>query len=245
MPDSAVVATAPHPPGRRTLTFLTVPIIGLVILNAVGDALAPTLVDSHPLLLIAMNSRNRNLLLVTNQLDAWSYYLVATLRLAVSDPLFFLIGYWYGDRAMDWMEQRTRTLGKTLRQWEKGFSKAAYPLVFIAPNNPICLFAGASGMSVPGFFITNLTGTLARLYALRWLGDAFDAPIDDVLTFIGDHRTPFLVGTIGLAVFFAVTELRSGRPALDVLEAVAEEQEHDAEAADEPEGKPAAPVEPE
>jgi membrane protein DedA with SNARE-associated domain len=227
MPDSAVVATAPHPPGRRTLTLLTVPIVGLVILNNVGDALAPTLVDHHPLLLIAMNSRNRNLLLVTNHLDAWSYYLVATLRLGISDPLFFLIGYWYGDRAMDWMEQRTRTVGRTLRQWEGWFAKAAYPLVFLAPNNPICLFAGAAGMSVPGFFVANLTGTLARLYAIRWLGKAFTAPIDHVLKFIADYRTPLLVGTIALAVVFVLAELRGGGPALEALEEAADEPEVD------------------
>ena len=48
-----------------------------------------------------MNARNRNLILVTNQLDAVSYYVVGTLRLLLSDPLFFLIGYWYGDTALD------------------------------------------------------------------------------------------------------------------------------------------------
>jgi membrane protein DedA with SNARE-associated domain len=224
MPDSAVVATARHRPGRRTLTFLTVPIVGLVILNNVGDALATTLVNDHPLWVIAMNSRNRNLLLVTNQLDAWSYYAVATLRLAISDPLFFLIGYWYGDQAMDWMERRTRTLGKTLRQWEGWFSHAAYPLVFLAPNNPICLFAGASGMSVPGFFVANLSGTLARLYAIRWLGDAFNAPIDDVLHFIADHRLPLLIASVGLALVFGLAEWRSGGPALEALEEAVDEE---------------------
>jgi membrane protein DedA with SNARE-associated domain len=230
MPDSAVVATARHRPGRRTLTLLTVPIVGLVILNNVGDALATTLVNDHPLWVIAMNARNRNLLLVTNQLDAFSYYTVATLRLAVSDPLFFLIGYWYGDQAMDWMERRTRTLGKTLRRWEQSFGKAAYPLVFLAPNNPICLFAGASGMSVPGFFVANLTGTLARLYAIRWLGDAFNAPIDDVLHFIADHRLPLLIASVGLALVFGLAEWRSGGPALDALESAAEEDAAEEEA---------------
>ena len=120
------------------------------MISNVGDALAPKLVDEHPLLLIAMNARNRNLILVTNQLDAVSYYVVATLRLLLSDPLFFLIGYWYGDTALTWMEQRTKTYGTMLRQWERWFGKAAYPLVFIAPNNVICLFAGAAGMSVAG-----------------------------------------------------------------------------------------------
>jgi membrane protein DedA with SNARE-associated domain len=227
MPDSASVGTDEPRRGRRTLTLLTVPIIALVILNTVGDALAVRLVNHHPLLLIAMNARNRNLVLVTNHLDWVSYYVVGTLRLLVSDPLFFLIGYWYGDRAMEWMETRTRTFGKTLRQWEGWYSKAAYPLVFLAPNNPICLFAGASGMSVPGFFAVNLSGTIARLYAIRWLGEAFDRPIQSVLDFISRYQTPLLIGTVALAVVYGVAELRTGRTGLHELEEMIDEEEVD------------------
>jgi membrane protein DedA with SNARE-associated domain len=230
MSDSAAVATTPEQrPGRRTLTFLTVPIIALVILNTVGDALAVRLVNHHPLLLIAMNARNRNLVLVTNHLGWVGYYTVGTLRLLVSDPLFFLIGYWYGDQAMRWMETRTRTFGKTLRQWEGWYAKAAYPLVFVAPNNPICLFAGASGMSVPGFFAANLSGTIARLYAIRWLGEAFDRPIQSLLDFISRYQTPLLVGTIALALVYGVAELRSGRRGLQDLEEMIDEEGQDAD----------------
>ena len=92
------------------------------------------------------------------------------------------------------MEQRTKTYGSMLRQWERWFHKAAYPLVFIAPNNVICLFAGAAGMSVPAFFITNVTGTIARLYLIRRLGEAFERPIDEILDFIARYRLPLLVG---------------------------------------------------
>src|SRR5687768_4487107 len=179
MPDSPTVATeepehrfAPSrrpPPGRHTLKLLAVPIVGLIILSNVGNALAPDLVNSHPLQLIAMNASNRNLILVTNQLDALSYYVVGSLRLLVADPLFFLIGYWYGDTALTWMERRTKTFGQTLRQWESWFGKAAYPIVFVAPNQYICLFAGAAGMSTIGFFATNISGTLVRLYLIRRL----------------------------------------------------------------------------
>ena len=33
-------------------------------------------------------------------------------RLLISDPLFFLLGYWYGDAAVKWMERRTKTGNK-------------------------------------------------------------------------------------------------------------------------------------
>jgi len=228
MPDSAVVGTESTgertPPGRHTLKLLVVPIVVLIVISNVGDALAPKLVESNPLLLIAMNARNRNLILVTNQLDAASYYVVATLRLLLSDPLFFLIGYWYGDTALTWMESRTKTYGSMLRQWERGFQRAAYPLVFIAPNNVICLFAGAAGMSVPAFFITNITGTIARLYLIRWLGEAFERPIDDVLDFIARYRVPLLVVSISFFAVMMVRELRQSGEDIEALEEAIEDE---------------------
>jgi len=228
MPDSPTVATEEpehgfevgnrRPPGKHTLKLLTAPIVGLIILSNVGDALAPQLVNSHPLQLIAMNARNRNLILVTNHLDAVSYYVVGTLRLLLSDPLFFLIGYWYGDAALDWMERRTKTYGQVLRQWERWFGSAAYPLVFIAPNNFICLFAGAAGMSVTGFFIANISGTIVRLYLIRRLGEAFEAPIDDVLDFIGRYRVPLLIVSVVVFAVVMVNELRQTKEEVGAIE---------------------------
>jgi membrane protein DedA with SNARE-associated domain len=214
-----------RPPGRHALKILVAPIIVLIVISNVGDALAPKLALDNPLLLIAMNARNRNLILVTNQLDALSYYGVATIRLLLSDPLFFLIGYWYGDTALTWMEQRTKTYGSMLRQWERWFGKAAYPLVFIAPNNVVCLFAGAAGMSVAAFLALNITGTIARLYLIRWLGEAFERPIDEVLDFIARYRAPLLVVSITFFTIMMVRELRQGREDMEALEDAVEEEE--------------------
>jgi membrane protein DedA with SNARE-associated domain len=236
MPDSSVVAADQHSerarplPSRTKLTLVAIPIIGLIVLSNVGDALAPELVNSHPLQLLAMNARNRNLILVTNQLDAASYYIVGTLRLLLADPLFFLLGHWYGDSAIKWMEQRTKTFGSQLRSLEGWFGKAAYPIVFIAPNQYICLFAGAAGMSVAGFFAANITGTIVRLYLIRRLGEAFEAPIDDVLGFIQDYRTPLLVLSVVIFAVVMVNELRRETTGLEELEDLAEADDDDATA---------------
>src|SRR5688572_4159952 len=170
--DETVTGPVRRRPSRRALTLVSVPLIFLVIISYVGDAMAPSLVDRHPAWLIALNARTRNLALVTNDLDPWSYYGIGFVRLVVSDPLFFLLGYWYGDAAVEWMERRTRTWGQMLRQIEKWFGKAAYPLVFIAPNNYICLFAGAAGMSIRAFVVLNVTGSLFRLWLVRLFGKA-------------------------------------------------------------------------
>ena len=65
-------------------------------------------------------------------------------------------------------------------------------------------------MSVPGFFITNVTGTIARLYLIRRLGEAFERPIDDVLDFIARYRAPLLVVSITVFAVMMVRELRQG-----------------------------------
>jgi hypothetical protein len=98
-------------PSRRAITLVSIPLICLVIMSYVGDALAPTLIDTHPVLLMALNSRTRNLVLVTNEVDALTFYSVGLIRLLVSDPLFFLLGMWYGDAAVQWMERGSRTFG--------------------------------------------------------------------------------------------------------------------------------------
>ncbi|MFL6206959.1 MAG: DedA family protein [Acidimicrobiales bacterium] len=213
-----------RPPGRHTLKLLVAPIVVLIVISNVGDALAPKLVEDNPLLLIAMNARNRNLILVTNQVDALAYYLVGSIRLLLSDPLFFLIGYWYGDTAIRWMESRTKSFGTMLREWERWFSKAAYPLVFIAPNNVVCLLAGGAGMSLSTFFVLNVTGTFARLYLIRILGDAFERPIDDVLDFIARYRGPLLVVSITFFAIVMVRELRQSKEDIDALEEAIDEE---------------------
>ena len=204
-------------PSRRTVTLIVTPIIILVICGWIGDASAAYLVDHHPVWLIALNARNRNLLLVTNYVDAAPYYIVGTLRLVLSDPLFYLLGYIYGDNAVRWMEGKAPTYGKLMRQAERFFSIAAYPLVFLAPNNFICLFAGASGMSIPVFFILNITGTIVRLYVLRVTGDIFDEPIQAVVEFIRDYRIPLIILSIAVVVFSIWNERRQGGTEIDAL----------------------------
>lgn len=211
MPDSRAVASDQRSrPNRRRLTLLIAPIIGLIIASNIGDALATTLATTHPLTLIFLNSRNRNLVLATNQLDALSFYGVATLRLLLSDPLFFLLGAWYGETAVRWMEKRTRSVGGTMRQIEGWFGHGGLILVFIAPNNIVCLLAGAAGMRVSRFIAANVAGTLVRLYLIRRVGETFDAPIQDLLGFLRDYRIPLLIVSIVLVAASSLWEFHRG-----------------------------------
>jgi membrane protein DedA with SNARE-associated domain len=198
-------------PSRRTLALLVTPIVVLVVMSNVGDLLTTTWAQDHPLALIALNARNRILVLTTNQLDTVPYYFVGTLRLLLSDPLFYLLGMLYGDNALAWMERKAPTYGDLLRRVEKFFGKAAYPLVFIAPNNYICLFAGAAGMPVAAFLLLNITGTVARLYLIRVVGATFDEPIQNVLDFFARYRLQLLILSIVLVGLSVWSERRKGK----------------------------------
>ena len=236
-PVPVVTTTARTPPGPRTLRWLIVPVILLVIASNVANVMWVTLHDTHPLLLIALSSINRYLILVSDQLDPLSYYGVGALRLLVSDPLFFLLGYWYGDRALEWMDARAPSYGPMLRRFQGLFGKAAWPLVLIAPNNFICLFAGAAGMRVSVFITVNVVGTLGRLYLIRVLGETFEKPIDGFQDFVGEYRWIVLGLSFALVAWSLRNEF-SGTGEIDQLRSL-EDELLDEQAAD-----PAAPVRP-
>ncbi len=200
----------PGPPNNLARNLVIGPLILMVIAGYIGDTVLFAYHDEHPLVFIALNARNRNLVLASPYLDPVSYYVTGLVRLLLSDPLFFLLGIWYGDAAVRWMERKSPTYGGFLRSAEGWFSKAAYPLIALAPNNFICLFAGAAGISVPVFLVLNISGTLARLWLLRLFGDVFSKPLHSVSGFITSHRIPVLVVSILVVGLTIWSERRRG-----------------------------------
>lgn len=206
-------------PSRRAVTVVGTLIGILVVANLVGSALMTTLARDHPAVLLSLNSTNRVLGVTTNQLDATSYYGIGAARLLVADPLFFILGMWYGDAAIRWVERKWSSQGEVLRMLERGFDKAAYPLVFLAPNNIICLLAGASAMPLAAFVAVNVAGTLTRLFLIRQAGEALESPLDGLLDFFDRYRWPLLALSV---VLVAASYLNDRRQGTDELHAIAE-----------------------
>ncbi len=191
----------------------------------VGDLLLSQIVDRNPLLLIALNPRNRNLILATNELDALPYYLVGFVRLIASDPVNYLLGFWFGDRAIAWTEKRSRTYGPLIRDGEHWFRRLSLPLIFAAPNNIICALAGATGVSLRMFAVLNVAGTVARLVAIRQLGSTLESPISSVVDFIGEYRTPILIVSVIGVAWTVFGEFRGDNSELAALRKLEEEAE--------------------
>ncbi len=178
--------------------------------SILGDLVWASLLDSRPELIIALNPRNRYLTLVAPVLGPVAYYGIGFVRLIIGDPASFFLGYWYGDKALDWVRRRSRTYGPIVDDGVALFGRLAYPIVFFAPNSYICVIAGASGMRPLVFVALNVAGTIVRLVAIRAFGLAFGSQIGSITDFVGEYRIPILAVSavvVGITLF---REFRGG-----------------------------------
>ncbi len=185
-------------PSRRKLVLLISGITVVIAAGTIATAFTPTLATRHPLLLITLDARNR-MLILARRVDLVPFVVVGTLRRMASDPLYWLLGYWYGDRAIRWLEKNGG--GGQLVVWaEKYFAKAAYPMVFLFPGAVVCALAGATGMPFVAFLAVNLAGTITAVVAVRLSSGLLAAPVDAILDFFNDHLVVTTAVTIGLVV---------------------------------------------
>lgn len=207
-------------PSRHKVQLLIGTIVVLLVAGTVATALTPRLATRNPLLLILLDARNRNLVLA-RRVDVVPFVVVGTLRRVLSDPLFWLLGLWYGDKAIRWLDEKAGG-GALVRLTEKVFAKAAYPMVFLFPGAVVCALAGATGMPFPAFIAVNLAGTVTAVVALRLAGDVLSSPVDSLLGFFERNMVPSMVVTISLAVLSLVLNWAQGRmeiPSVEELEA--------------------------
>lgn len=195
----------------------------------VGDLIASLIFDSQPELLLAMNPRLRYLVNAANEVAPIPYALIGFARLVASDPLYYLLGYWYGDRAIAWTARRSRTYGPLIEDGQRLFLKAAYPIVFIAPNSIVSALAATSGMAPRVFFSLNISGTVVRLVAVWYIGGLIENQVDWVQSWIGGNRI-WLLGLSAIAVAWTLFgEFRGNDSELANLRSIAEDDESGAD----------------
>lgn len=214
---------AGQPPPRPYITAAIVISLISMVAGWIGDAIWIRLIDDHPLLLMTLNPRNRILALVSKDIDPMLYYPIGFARLVFSDPVNYLLGLWFGERAISWIARRSRTYGPVIRDGAVGFSRYAPIIVFLFPNNIVCAMAGITGVRVRTFVIANVTGTLTWLFVIRQFSSYFSEPIDGFTGFLGQYRTPILIVSI-LAVGWSIFgEFRGDNSELKTLTSLDEE----------------------
>jgi membrane protein DedA with SNARE-associated domain len=203
-------------PSRRTLILLVAPIIAITTMGFIATAFTPALAARHPLLLITLDARNRFLVLA-REVDIVPFVIVALVRRASSDPLYYLLGRFYGDGALRWL-QKKGGFGDLVVITEKLFKKAAYPMVFLFPGAIVCALAGQAGMSPVGFLVTNLLGTLTAVLAVRRFSDVVSSPVEGLLGFFDRNIVVTTIVSVTLVVLSIVLNRYQGKLDADLEE---------------------------
>lgn len=219
-PQIHSVAAAPFIPPRWARNVVVAVIVTAVVTGWIGAAFAPTLVARHPLLLVLLNSTNRYLILATNQLDSVSFYSAALLRRVVPTIAFFLLGTWYGLRAVNWLEQRDPKGGELVKVVERLFGRYGWWVVAVAPMTITCLLAGAARLRARRLIPLVIVSIAVRLVVLRQLGQAFSGPVDSVVGWIDRYRGPLLVVSVGSVAFVVWSQRRRRAASIEALAAL-------------------------
>ncbi len=180
--------------GKPPSKWIARAVIALALVNVaagwVGDLFLSFLIDEDDLLLIALSPRDRNLALASINLDFLPFFAVGFARLVFFDPWSYLLGFWYGDRALAWLKRRSRTYGPLMDEATGGFRRYAAPLIILFPNNVVCMMAGASGIGVGMFVALNAFGTAARFLLIRQFGNIFGSQLGSVTGWFTGYRIP-------------------------------------------------------
>ncbi|MGH9027138.1 MAG: DedA family protein [Acidimicrobiia bacterium] len=212
------------PRERWIITALVVPMMVASIASRVGEAISPTLLVNSPLLLVFLAPALRFVVLAAPQVDFVPFFMVVVLRLLLTDPLFFIFGYRYGEAGIRWVERKSGAPG-ALSWIERWFRRAAYPLVALMPSSLICALSGASGLSVPVFIVLNVTGTVVRVALIWWLGDIFSDPLLEIVGWVARYQWWLTGATFILTFAWLMWVGRKGRAPIEAPGRVEEELE--------------------
>jgi membrane protein DedA with SNARE-associated domain len=192
--------------------MIVAPIIVLITIGTIGNAIHPALLKRHPMWLVAMEPRTRYLLLVANKGVAFvPFVVVAVIRKLASDPLFFLLGYLYGDNAVAWVERRFDNNSGIVRRIEKLFRRAAPVMVFLFPGPLVCVLAGATGMRIRTFAFFNVVGTFVAVAFYYRLAESIKGPLDAINDFYSRYFKWLLVLSVALTLFWLWDQRRKGK----------------------------------
>jgi len=195
---------------RIRLRLLLTPIVILSFAGVFADWFAAKIVLEHPLLQMMLNGRVRYLLAASNEIDAVPFFVVGFLRQVLTDPLFYLLGLWYGDAALRWMERKTGETGMvpTIKRF---FDRYGSIIIAVAPNGYVCLLAGAAGMKIRKFVLLNVVGTIVRLIVIRLVAGSIEPQIDGALDFVKRYQLQIILVSIGLFAFQSISNRARGK----------------------------------
>ena len=206
MSDSSVTeiadGTLRRTPAKWVGPVLLAIVIGLYILGLAAGGAAPELLKNHPLTLLALAPRYRWFILTASRIDLVPYLAVGIPRLLASDPVYFMLGWYFGDRAIGFFED---SLGKpTIDKTRDLFLKASTVMALFFAGPIICVLAGAARLNPKRFFTLDVIGTIAVVASLRLFSKQIEGPINSFLSFNAKYSKWLLVLTVTTTVIIVL-----------------------------------------
>lgn len=211
---------------RWFLPLIGASIIALVAANNIGNIVWASWLESRPLGLLALNSSNKYLLGTSVSTELVPFMVIAVVRLMLPDPLFWLLGYAYRDRALHWGRQVFPAMNPLFDQFEEdrpGFRRLLDALVVIMPNNPVSLLAGMAAMPIRRFLLLSFLGTVGRVAIMRTLGEIFRDQIEDLLDVVAQYQGWLMRGSLILVVGFVAWQAFSQKGLVGGVESLDDE----------------------
>lgn len=190
--------------GKRR--FILIASAVLYICGTIGSIVGPALVDERPALVLALGSRNRNLLGSVPYIDPLVFALLGFARVLLAGVVLFFLGQWYGSKAVEWTEGQVGELPSIYRWFQRGIDRAGWLMLIVMPgSNLVCIMAGHRRMPVRRFLTCICIGIVLKL-GIIWVGGKLvEDQIRWFLEAINSYQWYIVAG------LFAVIMLQSAR----------------------------------
>ena len=191
---------------KAVLTFTSL----LFVMGTIGSNIGPALVDERPQLVLLLASRNRNLFGSVPYIDLMPYLLIGFTRVFVAGIALYLVGRWYGARALGWVEGNMGELPAIYRWVERAVDKAGNAALVLMPgSNIVCLLLGHRRMPPKRFVPLLMLGIAIKLAVLWQGGKIFESQIRAFLGYIEQYQWRVVAG---LFIISMLQSVRRGRP---------------------------------
>ncbi len=215
---------APERPSRRIVTLTVAPIVVMTIGANVANRIWTATVDTQPLLLLVLNPSNLIMAAVAPQLSAVTFFTVVVFRRLMLDPLYFLLGRWYGSAAIRWLKRKSPEIGQLAGTFEKAFPRYGKLLIFLYPHPIVMFLAAMSGMRMRVFLLWDFAGTVFNTVLIYWFGDRVARDqITATTSWMGDHQKEFAILSAVLLGFY-LWSLRKQKPSATAMEEELDEE---------------------
>jgi len=150
------------------------------------------------------------------------FYVIPLLRAASILVTYYLLGRWYGDWAVRWLEERAGNAARPLLWIERNFHRARWPIAFLFPGNLVALLAGADRIALPLYLAVALSSIAIRLVLVRYVAGVFEGPLLEVLDWVGRNQLWLTLASIGGVFAWVMWSNRNGLTPIESVEDFAE-----------------------